>query len=309
MRINRLKLANLLILLETSTEYKIKRSGEFQSEFQRPLPVVGRLTATLGISGYIFGILAWLLTDKRNGLPFGAMPVWVNHNYTSCLLFQVSIFFFLVIEYLSPEAIKMIIMLQLQTYFKYLRISIDELLEDSKREFCSINKIASNLVSKNNVPWLYQQKQLKTIIVHHNYIIRIASETEEIFNKCVLVNFLNLSFIICILLFRIANTSQFNVEFFKLCIYLIGGSTLFFGDCYLTQRVLTENEAFAFSCYNVDFVGTNLPFQKSLILIMAKAQKSVRFTVGKFAPLSIVTLVTILRASYSYLMLLQNRRT
>ncbi|XP_031338150.1 odorant receptor 85b-like [Photinus pyralis] len=187
-------------------------------------------------------------------------------------------------------------------------MSIEELLEDAKGEYCSISKIDSNLIDKGNVPWPYQQKHLKSIIVHHNYIIRIASETEEIFNKCVLVNFLNLSFVICIILFRIANAPLFTVEFFKLCLYLIASNILFFGDCYLTQKVLTENEALAYACYSVDFVGTNLPFQKSLILIMARAQRSVQFTVGKFAPLSIVTLVTILKASYSYFTLLQNRR-
>ncbi|XP_031338818.1 odorant receptor 43a-like [Photinus pyralis] len=202
----------------------------------------------------------------------------------------------------------MIIMLQLKTHFKYLRMNIEEVLDDAKKEFSSISKIASNLLSKSNVPWLYQQKQLNKIIVHHNYIIRIASETEEVFNKCVLVNVLSLSFLICIFLFRIVNVPLFTVEFFKLCIYLIGASALFFGDCYLTQRVLTENEALAFSCYDVDFVGTSLPFQKSLILIMARAQRSIRFTVGKFAPLNIVTLVTILKASYSYFMLLQHHR-
>ncbi|XP_031341036.1 odorant receptor 85c-like [Photinus pyralis] len=308
MRMNRSKLTNLLILLETSSEYQIKRKSELRSELERPLTVVGRLTVALGIAPYASGILVWLLRDNRNGLPYGSMPRWMNYNYTACLLFQVTNTLFLVIEYLRPAAIKICIMLQLKTHLKYLRMSTEEVLDDAKKEFCSISKIASNLVSKNNVPWPYQQKQLKRIIMHHNHITRIANETEEVFNKCVLVNFLSLSFLICIILFRIANAPLFTVEFFKMSIYFIGASALFFGDCFLTQRVLNENEALAFSCYNIDFVGTNLPFQKSLILIMARAQRSIRFTVGKFAPLSIVTLVTILKASYSYLMLLQNHR-
>ncbi|XP_031349124.1 odorant receptor 67a-like [Photinus pyralis] len=199
-------------------------------------------------------------------------------------------------------------MLQLQIHFKYLRVSINEVMDDAKEDFCCEKNIDPALVDQHSVPWLYQHGQMKKIISHYQYVIKIANEAETIFNKSVLASFVNLSFLICAELLRLTSVPTFSLQFWKMCVYVLAACTYFFGDCFFTQRVITENEYLVDSCYDVDFVGSNLPFQKCLLLFMARTQKSVVFTIGKFAPVTMVTMITILKASFSYFTLLQKRQ-
>ncbi|XP_031339346.1 odorant receptor Or2-like [Photinus pyralis] len=117
-----------------------------------------------------------------------------------------------------------------------------------------------------------------------------------------------MSFFACLAMLRISNMQQFTTEHLQLLYYIIGPLVLFFVDCYFTQEVITENEAFAYSFYEIDFIGTNLAFQKCLILCIARTQRSVSFTIGQFAPLTMVAAVTILKASFSYYTLLESRQ-
>lgn len=56
-------------------------------------------------------------------------------------------------------------------------------------------------------------------------------------------------------------------------------------------KVITESLALAKSCYEVEFVGTDIRFQKALILIMQRSQSPFKLTLGRFAALSLVTLL------------------
>ncbi|XP_031340915.1 odorant receptor Or2-like [Photinus pyralis] len=197
-------------------------------------------------------------------------------------------------------------MIQLKTHFKYLKLGVQELILNAKEDFCADNALES--CSAYDIQWPYHQKQFKKIVLHYNYVIQVAKVTESVFNKCVLVSFINLSILICLILLNLSNVPAFSIQWLKLWSYIAAVCVLFFADCYFTQMVITENETFAYSFYEIDFVGICLTFQKSLILCMARAQKPVKFTIGKFAPPTVVAIVTVLKASYSYYTLLQSRR-
>ena len=51
----------------------------------------------------------------------------------------------------------------------------------------------------------------------------------------------------------------------------------------------------AFGC---DWVGTAIPFQRSLMLIIAAANKGFQLTAGKFAPVSNVTTINVCVCMY-----------
>ncbi|KAK5646171.1 hypothetical protein RI129_004635 [Pyrocoelia pectoralis] len=101
----------------------------------------------------------------------------------------------------------------------------------------------------------------------------------------------------------------FNVEFCVLLFYILTNLLVFFGDTYLCQEIVTEkSEGLVFSYYETDFVGADIRFQKALVLLMTRAQKHIIFSIGNFAPLSMGTIVTVVKASVSYFMLLYNLR-
>ncbi|XP_031339204.1 odorant receptor 59b-like [Photinus pyralis] len=97
-----------------------------------------------------------------------------------------------------------------------------------------------------------------------------------------------------------------SAEFLKLMLYIQLSLALFFGDAYLSTIVQAECLGVSHSCSEIHFVGTNLKFQKALVMLMAKTQKPVTFTIGRFAPLSINSVFTVIKAAFSYFMLVQS---
>lgn len=57
--------------------------------------------------------------------------------------------------------------------------------------------------------------------------------------------------------------------------------------CYWGNEVALESQAVAKACYDVDFVGTDIQFQKGLALIIKRSHKPVNMTAGKFTKLSL----------------------
>lgn len=56
---------------------------------------------------------------------------------------------------------------------------------------------------------------------------------------------------------------------------------------YYASKVISESELFGTACYESKFVGTDIRFQKGLIMMMQNGQKPIAFTVGKFTPLTV----------------------
>ncbi|XP_031356049.1 putative odorant receptor 85d [Photinus pyralis] len=92
----------------------------------------------------------------------------------------------------------------------------------------------------------------------------------------------------------------FSGEFWYLVIYLSAGCSLLFGDCFSTQRVINESETVGDACYQIDSVGCDLQFQKSLTMVIKEGQEPVVFTIEKFGNFSVGSIQIILKASFSY---------
>lgn len=63
--------------------------------------------------------------------------------------------------------------------------------------------------------------------------------------------------------------------------------------CYWGNEVTLNSLAVADACNEVDYVGTDLRFQKGLALIIQRSQRPVELTAGKFAVLSLNTFVSV----------------
>ncbi|KAF2893677.1 hypothetical protein ILUMI_12495, partial [Ignelater luminosus] len=80
-----------------------------------------------------------------------------------------------------------------------------------------------------------------------------------------------------------------SFSFLNQLLLAVGNGLLQFITAYWGNQVITESEAIVRTCYEADFIGADVRFQKSLIKIMQRSQKVPRFTVGKITPLSINT--------------------
>lgn len=77
-----------------------------------------------------------------------------------------------------------------------------------------------------------------------------------------------------------ASILQSYLELFLLC-------TLLFFLCYWATELTLAGFSIAHAVYSLDFIETDLKFQKSLLLIMIRSHKPVRVTVGRFVHLSV----------------------
>ncbi|XP_031339976.1 putative odorant receptor 85d [Photinus pyralis] len=235
------------------------------------------------------------------------MPSWaLEHSYGMCLAFQIIVYFFLGIDDVMLVAMKWCVLLHLRIHFKYLNITIKEATTIQKEEVFDVNE--SELYSSNTAARFPLDEYVRGVISRYNRLTLIANEADRAFNKGALSHFINISILVCFILFRMSNIPIFTMEFLKLFWYLLTMLSIIFLDSYLCSLVVEESEALVYSCYETDFVDRDRKFQKALVLLMTRAQKPVIFTIGNFAPLSMETVIIVLKASVSYFMLLRNVR-
>ncbi|PSN52278.1 hypothetical protein C0J52_08315 [Blattella germanica] len=113
------------------------------------------------------------------------------------------------------------------------------------------------------------QNQLRTCIVLHQHVLRYLSKMEEVLNislGCIL--FLEMA-ILCIVAFAV---------------------------------IIAESAKLA--AYEVDWIGTPISFQRSILLIISRTSKPFILTAGKFLPVNNATMMNIFNESLSLFMFL-----
>ncbi|KAF2903850.1 hypothetical protein ILUMI_02323, partial [Ignelater luminosus] len=135
--------------------------------------------------------------------------------------------------------------------------------------------------------WFYLHGKIKRCVTHHLHIIKLTEDVEEI---CSTIVFIGVVAGLSVTSFSLYYASVLPLLDFKaLQSYLEVGmiiSSLFF-LCYCGTELSEASQSIASACYEANFVGTDLRFQKSLMFIMMRSQKPARITVGKFTELSI----------------------
>ncbi|XP_031355783.1 odorant receptor 4-like [Photinus pyralis] len=257
---------------------------------------------------WVLALGGWFFSTNGNGLPFGSMPEWTLDfiGYAGCFLCQVLVYLATCHEYLLINVLKVCAMTHLRMHFKHLSMNLKEIVENAKEVYCQERGLPQSAMVSSDIPWKYLHSQMKGALTYHESLMKIAEVIETIFNRCILFNFIILSVFTCLILYLLVDCPIFSIASLRLIFYLLMGFLPFFIDCYLSNVVMIESAEIAYSCYQIDFIGTDLRFQKMIIMVIGRWQKSVKFTIGKFAPLEIATSLTVAKASISYFMLLQN---
>ncbi|KAK5639871.1 hypothetical protein RI129_010682 [Pyrocoelia pectoralis] len=290
--------ADVLDLLENIDLSASPGREKLRASLKRASTLVCKLSGPLVPASMLLITAAWFFSSRDRPLPFITMPEWaLNYSPLGCVLIQLCVYTVMAHEYVMVDGLKVCILLHLQIHFRNLSLNIKNIVEQAREE-SGANGIQSQCLKKN----------LVNVVCYHDFLLQIAEKVETIYNKCVLSSFINLSLFVCLTMYSMSLFPLLSIEFAIMVFYITIILLLFFVDCFFSQQVMTESEEVAHSCYEIDFVGTDPKFQKALVMIMRTAQNSVKFTIGKFAPLSIVTGVVITKASVSYFMLLQNMK-
>ncbi|KAK5639872.1 hypothetical protein RI129_010683 [Pyrocoelia pectoralis] len=293
--------ADVFDFLENIELPTTRNKEKFQASLKRVTTIMGKIAPPFGISAMLVVSAGWFFSNKPRPLPFITMPEWaLNYSSLGCVIIQVSIYCLMAHEYVMVDVLKICILLHLKMHFRNLRMNIKNIVEQAREDY----KQESGPC--NEIPWHYLRKNLGKMVSYHNSLLKITETVETIYNKSVLSSFINLSLFACLTMYSMSLFPLLSVEFAVMIFYTTVILLMFFVDCFFTQQVITESEEVANSCYESDFVGSDPKFQKALVIIMRMAQNSVKFTIGKFAPLSVATCVVITNATISYFMILRN---
>ncbi|KAK5641382.1 hypothetical protein RI129_009929 [Pyrocoelia pectoralis] len=185
----------------------------------------------------------------------------------------------------------------LQNYLK--RLVKDTYLVDFKGE----SKLEMTEAA-SKIPWKFLQKSYMKFLSYHLSVIEIAREMEEAFSPLLLLVYLGTIGLLCFEIYRgsmLTNYLQMFRTMGESVSFMVQIGTLSFWG----EQVIFESQLVAVAAYETEFVGTDLRFQRALLLTMIRSQRPVKLTAGKFAYIQIFTFTWVVKTSYSAFMILR----
>ncbi|GJQ74074.1 hypothetical protein Trydic_g18996 [Trypoxylus dichotomus] len=151
----------------------------------------------------------------------------------------------------------------------------------------------------------FLEERLRSAAFYHQEIIQLTERFEYLFNLLVLAVYIGDGIVICFAMY-LSTVATFGLsKIISEITYLLGIIVQLGLYCYYGNELTLASDTISFACYNANFVGTTISFQKGLLQIMMRSQRPIILTAGKFANLCLSAFVTVMRASYSYFMVMK----
>ncbi|KAF2895753.1 hypothetical protein ILUMI_10421 [Ignelater luminosus] len=139
----------------------------------------------------------------------------------------------------------------------------------------------------SNLSWPHLHHLIKQCVTHHLSILKLTSDVEEV---CSTLVFIGVIAGLSVTSFSIYYASVLPpLDFKALQSYLEAGMIILalFYLCYCGTQLSEASQSLASACYETNFIGTDVRFQKDLAFIIMRSQRPIKITVGKFVGLSI----------------------
>ncbi|KAB0800142.1 hypothetical protein PPYR_08022 [Photinus pyralis] len=162
------------------------------------------------------------------------------------------------------------------------------------------------LQNDQNKSWTILQRFLKDIVERHLSLIDLMQQIEMACSKLVLIDVLANLLIICFSCYYASVLPLFDSKAFQAYFEVVVVSLSQFSMSYFGTQLSVASQSIADTCYELDFIGTDIRFQKGLLIVMRRSVKPLYITVGGFSMLSITVFVMIMKNSYSFLMVLRS---
>ncbi|KAF5296983.1 hypothetical protein FQR65_LT10135 [Abscondita terminalis] len=222
-------------------------------------------------------------------LPYGGFPLW---NITSSPKYELALIFvngsnfivFICHNILLTAILSVMVFLCFQC--KILQNRVKTILERS--------------LQGEMVPWLLLENNLKDCVKQLVHIMNATQKFAKLFSWILLIDFVGFSIIIGLCLMYTFMIKSYDLKFIQITIVLFAALITAFFTSYWGSELVKHYMEIGISCYELDFVGTDLRFQKCLCLMIQQTQQPVQFTVGGFNSLSMRTFLIVIKAAYSY---------
>ncbi|XP_049790208.1 putative odorant receptor 92a [Schistocerca nitens] len=246
-----------------------------------------------------------------DGLPFHmALPYSVDQPlafaatwfYCFCMTMHVAVVTMVFDSY------NISLMAHLRQQLSVLSSNVLALAEEARHESLSLVESSPTSNSSVRVDNTRIRYRLRSIIRHHQAIIRNVESLEKCLGGMLLGQSLSIGASICFQLFQLATSAESLAEAGKFGCYLSVMLAQLFVYCWFGDELITESENVSTVVYSTvtSLQGYPVTLKRSLLLMMTRAQRPLHITAAGFFDLSRESFVKVLNVSYSFFAILRN---
>ncbi|KAF2901588.1 hypothetical protein ILUMI_04601 [Ignelater luminosus] len=197
------------------------------------------------------------------------------------------------------------ILIYIRTHFKAVRGAFASIKLRSEMELGLLDTKKKN--DKDNAEVTHQMDlEMTKCTKHMETIIEVCDSAESMFNIVALGQTLNTLFILVSCLFLLSSWNIVSLKFAAQLLYLLGLLYQLSLYCWFGNEVMLAGLTVPDYIYHSDWLDASASYKRSMLINMIRMKRPIVFTAGKFTTLTLATLVTIIRGSYSYFAVLKN---
>ncbi|CAH1373873.1 unnamed protein product, partial [Tenebrio molitor] len=150
------------------------------------------------------------------------------------------------------------------------------------------------------------ENNFNNCVKHHKAIVDFVCKIEYTFSNGIFLQFLASVVIICATGFLMIIVPIPSMQFGLLATYFLCMMWQVGMYCWYGHVVMTTSDKIGRFAYISNWYESDLAIRKNLSIFLERTKRPVTLTAGKFVTLSLATLTSILRSSYSYFAVLQH---
>nr|QKN21371.1 odorant receptor [Bactrocera dorsalis] len=171
-------------------------------------------------------------------------------------------------------------------------------------------KVHNLLVQHATSPQIPAERRLeylRYLIITYRRVSKYLQEIKIIFKHISLVQFLLSLIVMGFVLFEISYGLEASIVIFiRMIMYISASISQITIYCYHGQALTSACEEIPLAYYNCDWYGENKTFKNLILMMIMRTNKEFNMEVSWFTLMNLTTLISLLRASGSYFLLLQN---
>ncbi|XP_059051671.1 odorant receptor Or2-like [Achroia grisella] len=142
---------------------------------------------------------------------------------------------------------------------------------------------------------------------HHISLVKFAKVFNDLLSPVMFLYVVICSLMICASAIQLTMKNTTNMQKIWISEYLMSLITQLFMYCWHSNEVLDMSKKVDQGIYKSDWWSSNLRMRRNILLLGGQLRKTVIFTAGPFAVLSLSTFIAILKGSYSYYTILSEK--
>lgn len=151
-----------------------------------------------------------------------------------------------------------------------------------------------DLMAAMALPNEQRMKIMKSLVDHHNKLLELCGDLNEIYSPTFLASFVITSLSLCFVAFQLS-AREVSFEIYSFCIpYLLLLSGQIYLVCAFGQNLIDAEEAIVEGIYESDWEDiVENPFKNQLVLIIQRSQRAKKLTAMGFAEVSLASFKTV----------------